>query len=165
MNTSPIELNAITPAVLRLAGRAAEDPELRAFLESCGAWPLKPFPDDEFHVGFTDKSRGFELQFEDAALVKHVAAAGKPARTPLFVGAYFFNEGNNDSRRFVGDLPYGVTWRETADQLVARLGPPRAIFTSRKTGLVTGHRWAVDGLLMTVGYRNGTIEDVYVGIT
>src|SRR5690242_9980779 len=117
MTTPTISVNDITPAVLRLAGRTTDDPELRTFLEQCGAWPLKPFPADEFNVAFADHARGFQLLFEDAATVQHAAAAGKPARLPLFVGAYYFNAGTDDYQPFTGALPHGVQWTDSPDDL------------------------------------------------
>ncbi len=165
MHKPTIADDDITPEVLRLAGRTSDDPELQTFLEKSGAWPLKPFPAGEFNLAFKDELRSYELLFEDAATVQHAAAAGKPARLPLFVGAYYFNEGSAGQRPFAGILPHGVTWHDTPDQLLARLGAPKNTITAKKTGALSAHRWAIEGLLLTVGYRHGVVEDVYVGIT
>lgn len=164
MSTSTIADDDITPEALRLSGRTTDDPELQAFLRKAGGWPLKPFAADEFNTAFSDKTRGYQLLFRDAATVKHAVAAGKADRLPLFIGTYFFTEGCEGNRQFAGALPHGVKWTDKPDDLLARLGTPKNVITSKKTGALTAHRWAIDELLMSVNYRNGAIESLYIGI-
>lgn len=165
MNSNALPIDTIASSVLTLAGRTPDDPELHAFLVRLSAWPLGEFPSDEFDLYHIDKERGFCLMFEDAAKVNHPSAQGKKPRTPLLVGCYFYTQGKDDYEQFAGPLPYGVTWTDTPDSLTARLGPAKNVIVSKKTGALTAHRWAIDTLLMTVGYRKGAIEDLYVGIT
>lgn len=159
-----LPIDEVSASVLRLAGRTPDDSDLRAFLVALGAWPLDDFPADEYDVYFKDKARGFTLMFQDARTVKHPMAAGKPSRTPLFVGCYFYTQGKDGYQLFQGALPHGVTWSDTPDTLLARLGPVKNNIVSKKTGALTAQRWLLDGLLLTVGYKNGVIEDVYIGI-
>jgi hypothetical protein len=165
MTAKTFPIDDVSPSVQRLAGRTPDDQDLRAFLSALGAWPLDDFPADEYDVYFNDKTRGFSLMFEDAATVKHPLAAGKKARTPLLVGCYFYTQGKDDYQQFKGALPHGVSWSDTPDTLLAKLGPAKNNIVSKKTGALTAHRWSLDGLLLTVGYKNGAIEDVYIGIT
>jgi hypothetical protein len=164
MTESAFPIDRIASSVLGLAGRTPDDPELQRFLTALKAWPLDPFPSDEYSVYHIDKKRGFCLMFEDATLVKHPAAQGKKPRTPLLIGCYFYTQGKDDYEQFAGTLPYDVAWTDTPESLTARLGPPKNVIVSKKTGALTAHRWAMDALLLTVGYRKGAIEDLYVGI-
>jgi hypothetical protein len=60
-------------------------------------------------------------------------------------------------------LPHGVTWSDTPDTLLDKVGPVKNNIVSKKTGALTAQRWLVDGLLL--GYQDGVIEDVYIGVT
>jgi hypothetical protein len=103
--------------------------------------------------------------FEDAQTVKHPTAAGKQPRTPLFVGCYFFTPNKDGFQLFQGALPHAVTWSDTPDTLLDKLGPVKNNIVSKKTGALTAQRWLIDGQLLTVGYKDGVIEDVYIGVT
>lgn len=164
MSTACFPVDDIAPELIRLAGRPVDDPALQDFLLRIEALPLPALPSDEFFVAHCDVARGFELQFQDAAKIRHAAAEGRPARTLLLIGGYFHAEGHEGFTGFRGHLPFGVTWQDSVDTLRSRLGEPKNTIVSKKTGVMTSQRWAVSGLLLTVGYRDGAIEKVYVGI-
>jgi hypothetical protein len=164
MNNKKLNIDSISSSVLHLAGRIPTDPELMAFLSAVGAWPLDDFPPDEFNIYFEDKALGFCLLFEDAAIVRNPIAIGKPARTPIFVGCYYYSQGKDGYQQFMGSLPFGVDWIDTPISILAKLGTAKKNILNQKTGQLIAHRWEIDGLLLTVGYKNDVIEDVYVGI-
>ena len=165
MTPKTFPVDDIAPTVIRLAGRTPDDPELRTFLSAIGSWPLAPFPADEFDVYFEDKVRGFSLSFQDAATLKHPAAAGKPSRTPIFVGGFFYSQGKDGYQQFKGALPHGIAWAESPDSLAAKLGAPKFNITNKKTGNLQAYRWEIDGQMLSANFKNdGSIGHVYVGI-
>jgi hypothetical protein len=167
MSAKTSVINDLFAAAEPLFGRAPDDAELQSFLNAVGKWPVPAFGPEEFSLYVADKPRGFCLLFEDAETVKHPDAAGKPARTPIFIGCFFYNEGVDGYQAFAGALPLGITWADTASSLVSKLGPPDSEIKSKKTGLVTSHGWPAGRLLLTVAYRGGgsSIRHIYVGIT
>lgn len=159
-STFPIE--EFAKEVVRLSGRPAQDPELRKFLDAIQQWPLEPFPPDEFHVFAEDKALGYSLKFEDAAVGE---AKAYPARTPLLVGGFFYSQGKDGFQQFAGTLPFGVTWGDSPEQLVAKLGAPKFTINNKKTGAVQAYRWAVEGCMLSTNFKNdGSIGHVFVGV-
>jgi hypothetical protein len=165
MNAKAFPLDDIAPSVTHLAGRTPDDPDLRNFLGSIGSWPLAAFPADEFDVYFEDHERGFSLSFRDAATLKHPAAEGKPPRTAIFIGGFFYSQGKDGYQQFKGALPHGVSWSDTPQSLQGKLGVPKFVITNKKTGAVQAHRWEIDGLMLSANFKNdGSIGHVYVGV-
>lgn len=156
--------NEFTYDLIRLVGRPVYDPDLQNFLFRINALPLPPLPPDEFFVAHCNMACGFELQFQEATKVHHVAAQGLPARTLLLIGGYFHADGHEGFSGFQGPLPFGLTWNDSTESLKSLLGEPKNTILSKKTGIMTSQRWALSGLLLTVGYVKNSIEKIYIGI-
>lgn len=135
-------VNDLYSVVDGLLGRPPEDAELQSFLEALGHWPLTLGPEDILRY-LAHQDRGFCLLFMDASGHPHPVARGKPPRTPIFKGCFFYAEGVEECRAFAGALPNGITWSDTATTLLAKLGPPKNAIISRKRGVLTSHFWTM----------------------
>jgi hypothetical protein len=166
MTVNPSIINNLFSAAEPLFGRTPDDAELQSFLSALGKWPIPEFGAEDFYLYIPDKAQGYCLFFEDADILKHPAAAGKPPRTPILVGCFFYNEGVDEYHAFAGALPLGITWADTASSLVSKLGPPKNEIKNKKTGLLSSHRWPAGQLLVSAVYRGGgtSIKHIYVGI-
>jgi hypothetical protein len=137
----------------RLLGRTPDDGELQKFLEDLRKWPLPAFGPEELSIYLADKDQGFCLQFDDSSTIQHPVAAGKVAETPLFVRCFFYAEGVEEYHAFSGTLPNGITWSDNATSLVSKIGLPKHEIKSKKTGKLTGHRWARGQWMLTASYK------------
>jgi hypothetical protein len=161
-----LAMDDLFPTAEPLFGRTPDDPDLQAFLMAVGKWPVPPFGDEELIMYLEDKPRGFALVIEDAGTVKHPAAEGLAAQTPLFTACFFFAEGVEGYQAFPGKIPSGIVWSDNASSLVAKLGPPKNDIKNKKTGALQAHRWPAGTLLLTARYLGGgtSLRHVYLGI-
>jgi hypothetical protein len=151
-------------SVERLLGRTPDDNELRLFLEGLGKWPIPAFGEEELTIYLGDKARGYNLVFDDSSTVRHPVAAGKSPETPILVTCFFYNEGVEGYHAFTGTLPNGITWSDSADSLVAKIGPPKHEIKYGTT--LSAHRWSKGQWMLTASYqRNGAfVEYLDLGI-
>lgn len=166
MSAPASALDTLYSDVEPLFGHTPEDPALESFLRSIGMWPVPPLGDEDLTVYVSDKKRGFSLLFDDSDRVNHPSAAGKPSRSRLFVAVYFYAEGHEGYSAFPGKLPLGITWADTPDSLIKRLGQPESELKSKKTGALTAHWWPAKPYVLITGYRSGgtALRTVYLGI-
>lgn len=164
MKTMPIK--DLFASADQLLGRTPDDTELRTLLQSLGMWPLPAFGPEELSIYLEDRARGFCLEFRDSSSVRHPVAAGKPAQTPIFEGVFFYAEGVDGYRAYVGTFPYGITWSDTAASLPSKVGPPKHEIKNKKTGLLSSHRWSAGRWNLTARYRGGgvSIKHLHLGI-
>jgi len=153
MKTSPI--NDIFASAERLLGRTSDDPELKILLQALGFWPLPEFESEESSIYLEDEARGFCLVFDDSSSLEHPLAAGKPPGTPIFRNVFLYSEGVGDYHAYKGTLPHGITWSDTANTLVAKMGPPKNEIKNKKTGKLSAHRWPAGRWMLTASYGGG----------
>jgi hypothetical protein len=149
-----------------LLGRTPDDSELHELLATLGNWPLRAFGPEELSIYLHDKVRGFCLVFDDSTTVRHPVASGKPAQTPIFVGAFFYAEGVDGYHAYAGAMPYGIGWSDTAKSLVSKIGPPKFEIKNKQTGQLRSHRWPAGQWMLTALYGGGgtSIKHMHLGI-
>jgi hypothetical protein len=145
-------------------GAAADDPGLRALLESLGHWPVPKFKSDERYVYLEDKPRGFCLYFKEGE-----RAPGAKSGPAVLDGIFWYSEGKDGYRGYTHPMPMGITWADSAATLPPRLGAPDREMKNKATGLLSSHRWlAPDDArrYVTVSYKNdgAVITLVFAGL-
>ena len=149
------DARSLSADVDRFVGRHVAEGDVRLWLESLGLWPL-PYFGTEGEVYVAEKARGFCLTFRRAT-------EAKPA--PWLSGCFFYAEGEDEYAAFQHELPLGITWKDDATSLVARLGAPTFEHKSKKTGRLLGHRWrANERNMVSASYdADGRVRHVYRG--
>lgn len=156
----------VFPQVEQLLGRTPDDMELETFLKSLGMWPLPSFEPEEFRIYLEDKERGFCLVFKDCSTVQHPSTVGKPAETPVLACVFLYAEDVDGYHAYMGALPLGIIWSDTASLLVAKNGPPKQEIRNKTTGKLNAQRWPVGPWMLTVGYigDGASIDRIDLGI-
>jgi hypothetical protein len=145
-------VDSLFAASERLLGRTPNDPELKEVLVGLAAWPLPEFDEDEISVYVENEPAGYDLEFRDSSTVDHPVAEGKSPGTPVFVSAFFYNEGVEDYGQFKGALPNGISWSDTSNDLVRKLGKPKREFKNKADGKLNGHGWPRGEWWLTASY-------------
>lgn len=159
-------LDDIYSVVEQLLGKTPDDAELQSFLVAIGKWPLSAFGPEDLSIYLEDKRLGYCLLFEDCSTVRHPLATDKVAETPIFVGCFFYSEGVDGYRAYAGKLPSSITWFDTPNTLVYKLGTPMNEIMNKKTGALLGHRWQAGQWLLSASYSGGEkLKHLYLGIT
>lgn len=164
MNTTTLKnLYSASRSVL---GLTPDDQRLQEFLDDLDMWPLPEFEEDESSIYPDNEKKGFFLELKDCAETNHPLAKGKPSGVPIFISCSIYPEGIEGYSAYVGTMPYGIAWSDSASDVVKKMGrAPANEIIDKPSGKLTTQIWDVDVGPFTVCYSlSGGIRRIYWGI-
>lgn len=136
-------------SIISLLGSRSGDPRVEALFEQLEVADRPTLAPGEFDAYVEAMRKGVSLVFEDEAYLKDEDTP--LGRSPLvLVGAFFYSEGHEGFSEFEGDLPGGVTFSDSRDEVLGKLGQPE--WKKEKKGVVIRERWPLDEHKLLVEY-------------
>jgi hypothetical protein len=111
----------------------------------------------DFDVGFQSEANGVDVVFSDPEL--HTVSEDFPDGGLIFSCVFFFSEGCQGHRAFVGPLPSGLEFGLSRATVRERLGPPD--WTSP---LLPIDRWNIGNLRLSVNFHEGDAAISYLSV-
>jgi hypothetical protein len=150
--------------VEKLLGETPDNKELAAIVSWMGYRKFPSFKDEEWAIYLSKENYGFCLKFDDAELVKHACAKGKPPRTPILTGGFFYAKGVEDYHQFSGLLPHGMEWSDTPASVEKKFKGKAKPFKNKTTKVLEAHFLVFGRVRITVSYKQdlSSVSDFYL---
>jgi hypothetical protein len=134
-------------------GKRDDDPSVKQLLAQLGVNKPPKLKRDEVDVDIELRRQGLILVFESSE-------DEKSSRLYLNDVQFYSGAAGQGMDAYTGQLPKGLTFDDSRDQVLARLGPPDLPDEDMSTDV-----WEFDGFCITVEYRaqNTAIGLVHVG--
>jgi len=145
-------IEGLRETVDALLAKDVNTPEVKAFLASLGVTETLQIDPD---FGGADVSRpllGFSLLFKDPARTKSRLAAGLRRGILILTGCFFYSEGHEGYRQFAGKLPRGLSFSDSRDVIIQKLGPPS--WKREDEGRTISERWDDDKRSLHITYAD-----------
>lgn len=110
-------------SIISLLGSRAGEPGVEALFRQLGVKERPKLAKGEFDAHVEAMTKGVSLIFEDEAYLKD---EDRPiGQGPLvLVGAFFYSEGHEGFTEFQGELPGNITFSDSGEDVLAKLGEP-----------------------------------------
>ncbi len=127
---------------IRLIGKSASDEELTNAVSIVDVNLKKELqlPDGEYRAYIECPKSGFSLVFTDKAVFLGKTQQSIGIGDLYFSGIFLYAEGKDGYSKFQGDLPNGLSFDSTNEELVRKLGTP-SWERSRPDGSKAADRW------------------------
>jgi hypothetical protein len=132
-----------------LLGRPIQEPELVGQLMLATGMPI--LDEDVFTAYVERQPSGYCLTFTDEAIFLRKDQQ-RIGQGPLyFTGIFFYADGKNGYTGYQGELPEGVTFLDSRDEILRRLGPS-SFQRARDDQTILSDRWVRSDYSLSVTY-------------
>jgi hypothetical protein len=142
--------DAFTETVDSLLAKSVNTTEVKSLLASLGeSAPLKINSD----VGGAYVSRqqlGVSLFFQDPPRASNPTYHSLPKGILILYYCFFYSEGHEGYKQFTGKLPRGLSFSDSRDQIIQKLGQPN--WKREKQGRTISEGWDNDNRSLHVTY-------------
>lgn len=148
-----------------MLGHAIDEPDIKSALESFGidiGVEIK-LPEDEYTAYLERKADGYCFVFTDEAMFLNISDQRVGEGPLFFSGVFFYAEGKDGYSRYKGDLPVGLDFSFTRNEILNGLGQPTAQ-RMRDDGSIIGDRWELPNYFVSVTYSKNNNNPVLVSL-
>jgi hypothetical protein len=147
-------IDNFTETVDKLLGKPVDSPEVKVFLVNLDATENLEIDPDDGTAYISREELGFSLLFKEAGWIKNPSYASLPKNTLVFVSCFYYAEGHEGYRQFSGELPRGLSFSDSRDDVHKKLGPPS--WQRERNGRVISEKWVFGDRSLHVTYSRNT---------
>ena len=136
--------------ILALFGRTIEETEVTQFLSKYPDHRITKPSDGDQDVIF--KNLGFDLLFKQVSSTQ----GRRGARTRPLLCVFLYREGQDRHREFPS-LPFHITFQDTRDQLIEKLGQPYRVSDRDEQGRPGWEKWLIEEVTLHTMYDRATM--------